>query len=410
MIFVSRFQRLLFRFLRLSETRDSAARGRLFVDISTIYRSDAATGIQRVVREILHYLPQEVRGYDVIPVYASRHRKFCVCDVNRWPFTAAIDQVVAANQRVRPAAGDIFLGLDLSAHLLACHGRELREWRKAGTKIVIVVYDLLPLTFPDFFTDRSVANHKSWLRTVRKYADAAVCISADVAKVLVEQLSALGAHQVQVGHFTLGYDFRPQSLPRAEMEQHLPEQMARQRFVLMVGTVEPRKAYDVAIDAFEILWAVNGYDFPVALVIVGRPGWKSHPTQHRILNHPQFNENLFWIDSADDYLLNGLYKQAAMFLVTSLAEGFGLPLVEALAMGLPVLARDLDVFRETAGAYATFFSDDSPAELARSIREKMKSLEALSSKTNPHLLRWQEATRLLVRHFHFVSNSQCLDG
>jgi glycosyltransferase involved in cell wall biosynthesis len=77
-----------------------------------------------------------------------------------------------------------------------------------------------------------------------------------------------------------------------------------------------------------------------------------------IRRHPEHGKRLFWLSSADDSRLASLYQAADGVLVASQAEGFGLPLVEAAKYDLPVLARDIPVFREVAGDHATYFGDD----------------------------------------------------
>lgn len=75
-----------------------------------------------------------------------------------------------------------------------------------------------------------------------------------------------------------------------------------------------------------------------------------------------------WLESVSDEFLQGLYDHAAGLLVTSKGEGFGLPLIEALAHGRRVLARDLPVFRELAAPGITFFNSDSRAKLGAAIK------------------------------------------
>lgn len=131
--------------------------------------------------------------------------------------------------------------------------------------------------------------------------------------------------------------------------------------ILMVGTVEPRKAYGAALDAMEWIWRQPAGQ-AVRLIIVGRHGWRSDDLEERLTHHPEMGKRLFRFDDVSDEYLNALYHRSSGLLMASYAEGFGLPILEALQSGLPVLARDIPVFRELERAGITYFmNDDAPS-------------------------------------------------
>jgi glycosyltransferase involved in cell wall biosynthesis len=134
----------------------------------------------------------------------------------------------------------------------------------------------------------------------------------------------------------------------------------------MVGTIEPRKGHEQALVAFERLWQ-QGCDY--RLVIVGKQGWLVDECAEALLQHPELGKRLFWLDSASDVHVQWLYQKSHGLLACSWAEGFGLPLIEAARHGLPLLVRDIPVFREVAGNNAWYFNANSGDELAHSIRD-----------------------------------------
>jgi glycosyltransferase involved in cell wall biosynthesis len=145
----------------------------------------------------------------------------------------------------------------------------------------------------------------------------------------------------------------------------------------MVGTIEPRKGHAQALDAFEQLWA-QGLD--VRLAIVGAEGWKGLPDGQRrtipalmtrLRRHPELGRRLFVLHGASDEYLDRIYAASTCLLVASEGEGFGLPLIEAARHGIPLLVRDLPVFREVAGEHAVYFSGDGAA-LAAAIRDWLR--------------------------------------
>jgi glycosyltransferase involved in cell wall biosynthesis len=142
---------------------------------------------------------------------------------------------------------------------------------------------------------------------------------------------------------------------------------------LVVGTIEPRKGHLDVLDAFEQLWS-QGLD--INLVIVGAEGWRDVPEAlrrtipqiiARLQSHPERGRRLFWVKSPSDEYLEKIYAACACLIAASEGEGFGLPIVEAARHGLPIMARDIAVFREVAGEHAFYFSGKSPDVLASAI-------------------------------------------
>jgi glycosyltransferase involved in cell wall biosynthesis len=266
------------------------------------------------------------------------------------------------------ARGDIFLGLDLSAHLLPRHERQIRYWKKHNVKIHILVYDLLPVIHGEWFNRRMKKHFRHWLEFVKRNADGVLCISDQVCS---DFLQAMGTSRprmrqdVDVNRIRLSGDVSA-SAPTTGVPENMEELLALLRSgnaVLMVGTIEPRKGYEVALAAFNVLWQ-RQTGRTCKLVIVGRPGWKTDLLQRRLRSHPEAGQRLFWFDDASDAFLDALYKASTGILITSYAEGYGLPLAEASLIGKPVLARDLPVFHELQYSFATFFKDDDPKALA----------------------------------------------
>jgi glycosyltransferase involved in cell wall biosynthesis len=133
----------------------------------------------------------------------------------------------------------------------------------------------------------------------------------------------------------------------------------------MVGTLEPRKGHEQALDAFDMLWQ-SGVD--VNLVFVGKEGWLVDRLLARISGHPERGRRLHWLEGISDEYLRRIYEASSCLLLPSEGEGFGLPVIEALRHGTPVLARDLPVTREIAGADAAYFSGHDGASLASAVR------------------------------------------
>lgn len=346
---------------------------RLLVDVSVIMRHDAGTGIQRVVRSVwlaLSRLPDT--GYEVIPVHASRTHGYCFADRN---FHLAGTR--RGKTPVGARSGDRFLALDLAAHYLPGCAEQLEAWRSAGATTHFVVYDLLPLDQPQWFNPQSRAHFARWFETLIDHADQLLCISDDVQQRVRERLQA-SARRVApaVGRLRLSGDIahsRP-STGIGPAAAAVLKGMIERPALLMVGTVEPRKAHEAALDAMELLWSRHPVTAP-DLVIVGKPGWRTEQVQDRIRAHPELGRRLHWLEDASDEALALMYERSRGLLFPSRGEGFGLPLAEAALYRRWALARDLPVVRELGLRNLLLFQDDSPSALAGRIEDLMAEAE-----------------------------------
>ncbi len=378
-------------------------RNKLLIDVSVIARIDAGTGIQRAVRELSQQLIQNPpSGYDVKLVRASRVLGYRY--VVHSPRTNTYSNPIFG-AAVRIAVGDVFLGLDFSAHILPRHHRQLDRWNKAGAKLFFVVYDLLPAQCPEWFTKKGAAAHSRWLFTIITHATGLICISRAVANDLTEWLSMHDDgvnRKLNISWFHLGSDVAT-SVPRQGKLLDLDNILKRLRqrsTVIMVGTIEPRKGYTQALSAFEILWQEEKQ---VNLVIVGKAAWGVETLTKRLTEHPERGNHLFWFESASDEVLCSLYQASSGLLMASEGEGFGLPLVEAAHYGKPILARDLPVFQEIAGEHATYFSGNTPHEMSSALNNWIKSIAngSVIKSIGIECISWEKSASMLferIRH------------
>jgi glycosyltransferase involved in cell wall biosynthesis len=163
---------------------------------------------------------------------------------------------------------------------------------------------------------------------------------------------------------------------------------------LTVGTLEPRKGHRQTLAAFELLWAQK---IDVNLVFVGKKGWMVDDLAALINNHAELGKRLFWLDGISDEYLGHIYAASTCLLSASEGEGFGLPLIEAAKQHIPVLVRDLPVFREVAGSHAFYFEGLAPQDLADGVLQWLalhQNAKAPDSKAIP-VLTWRQSAALL---------------
>lgn len=335
-----------------------------FADVTELSREDLGAGVERVTRRLLtELLLDPPDGVCVQPVRLTLDGAYVFANTFLARFLGLPARTFGADTPVRAKPGDHFIGLDFCRGHASLLRQALEALRLEGTSISLIVHDVLPLTRPDWFPSGVPESFERWLRVLADVADRALCDSQQTAHELGEVLASKGmrAPALRLDVISLGADFPPS--PSVSV---LPPRMDEVIRVLTVGTLEPRKGHAQALAAFESLWSA-GQAFE--WVIAGKPGWNVEPLVARIRSHPEFGNRLRWVVGPDDRELSALYRECDVLLAPSLGEGYGLPVVEAGWQGLPLILRDLPVFREVAGDRATYFSGMDAESLARTLSD-----------------------------------------
>lgn len=381
----------------------------LLFDITETYHNDLKTGIQRVVRGLLFELLQmTVSGFKIEPVY------LCV-ENGSWHYKYA--RQYASSLLHRPASGqdeivsvrdgDWLITLDISSALVNGAALELhRRWMEKGVKIYSQVHDLLPIRLPQVFPDGADRFFSQWLKTIAHF-NGFICVSQTVAADLSAWLEKNGqSHPYHITWSHHGADIE-NSAPSTGLPDNavlVLERISQSVSFLMVGTLEPRKGYLQTLNAFSLLWA-QGID--VNLIIVGKEGWKGLPDSVRrtipetvtlLRTHPELGKHLFWIEDASDEYLEKIYPISSCLIAASVGEGFGLPLIEAARQGLPIIARDIPVFREVAGQHAYYFSGTEATSLADAITAWLSLYNAKNHPSSYAMpwLTWKQSAKNLI--------------
>lgn len=342
---------------------------KLYVDISDLIQKDLRTGIQRVTRSIIiALLNNPPENYKIEPVYASLTSEGYFHAIKYTQQLAGKHDDDLADQLIEPQPGDLFLGLDYVAGIVKAQEPYLKWMSNHGVSVYFVVYDLLPIKLPHAFLQGVATGHHQWLQIISEF-DGAICISQAVQSdldVWLKEFSPERFRPFKTAWFHLGADV-DNSLPTKGLPQNAPEVLnglsSRVSF-LMVGTLEPRKGHAQVLAAFDQLWK-TGED--INLVIVGKAGWLSEILINELRNNLELNKRLFWLEGVSDEYLERIYAASTCLIAASEGEGFGLPLIEAAQHNLPIIARDIPVFREVAGEHAYYFEGKEPNVISSAI-------------------------------------------
>lgn len=206
---------------------------------------------------------------------------------------------------------------------------------------VVTIHDLSYIVAPQYAEPSLVAYLKSAVPRSLQRASQIITVSASVA---VELIDAYPFTQGRVRAIPNGV--RPVISGRKGQTPDGPPK------ILIVGTIEPRKNLVTLLNAMPYVWRA----IPEAkLVVAGRVGWRSDEIM-ATLRAACLTSKVTFVESPDDTQLARLFEDASLFVYPSAHEGFGLPVLEAMAHNVPVIASDIPALRETGGAAARFVS------------------------------------------------------
>ncbi|WP_102110284.1 glycosyltransferase family 4 protein [Oceaniglobus roseus] len=215
-------------------------------------------------------------------------------------------------------------------------------------RIAVLVHDTIPLDFPGYQRPGTPAAFEKRMRAVSAHADTVICNSRQTEADVQRHFTGFGRVPPCVTAH-LGID-----PPRPDASA-LPATLdpARPRFVA-VGTIEPRKNHALLLDLWDRMAAEEGAGAIPDLWIVGRRGWNNEAVFARLDASPLRGLRIHETGTLDDGGMAALVQGAAALLFPSHAEGFGLPPVEAAALGTPVVCSPLPVLQEVLGDFPVY--------------------------------------------------------
>ncbi|HSY47543.1 MAG TPA: glycosyltransferase family 1 protein [Thermoanaerobaculia bacterium] len=316
---------------------------RIGVDIRPFY--EPLTGIGWYLYHLLHeiakhddvklYLFGDARLTDLGPTLHADlppHARLCWFDLRR-------QGVISGRSRALTAAAyvawmklidvDVMFGVNyFLPRLLGAVAR----------RRVVTIHDLTYKRFPELLQKETLTNLEHHMQREIAIADAVICVSESTRGDLLHYYDIDPSRAVTI-HSGL-------TAPTADPQLPIPD--LPDRYILFVSTIEPRKNLDVLLDAYARLRARGVYDG--ALVVVGRVGWKAESIVPR-LRAPGVHH----LDYVAAPQLAAVYRNAELFVFPSIYEGFGFPLLEAMANGVPSIAARSSSLPEIGGDAALYF-------------------------------------------------------
>lgn len=382
---------------------------RVFIEGTSTFVDREVGGIHRVVRRIIDEMRALHGEFDIesVPVVLSggRFRGAGALVENSLVSTRIAGLVRACGHAAgRLMASDSIAWKDADLLLLldASWGKRLwpavRKAKERGVAVGVMVHDLIPIHYPQFFPAKLPKMFRKWLDGAIEHADFFIGNSQSTIHDVQQYVRQNCVHGQRVctryDTFSLGADL-PNTGCNATVREAIRSFFAGSTNpYLMVSTIDPRKNHAYLLDAFDRVWQESP---GTRLCIVGKIGWQCDDVVSRIRKHPQFGRSLMMFNDASDTDLQFCYRHAKAFVFPSIVEGFGLPLVEALNHGLRVLAGDTPIHREVGKEHCQYFDLNDAHSLVTQIlnMERMTRQDSLP-RSCFRAVTWQESCRELL--------------
>lgn len=323
-------------------------------------------GIGRYTAHLLTAVPRAFPDCEIQPFFARHPRAHAEEALRR----AGASAETVGRLSVQPLpAGILYEGwvglsfppLRAMTGVSVIHAPSVAVPPSGGRPLVVTVHDAAFELFPEAFTPRARRFHRLGLAAAGRRADVVITVSQSAADELVSR-SAIRAERIRV--VPNGVD-PPPADPLADRLALRRLGLEGRPYVLWVGSMEPRKGVGTLVAAMAELRRKGAHP-SVATVLAGYDGWLTDglvATTDRTALGPSLRQ----LGRVSEEQLWALYRHASLFAFPSRHEGFGLPVIEAMSQGTPVVASDVAALREVTGGAALLLAPGDPAPWAEAI-------------------------------------------
>ncbi|MCQ0031957.1 glycosyltransferase family 1 protein [Burkholderia glumae] len=304
------------------------------------------TGVDRVGLAYVHHYGQRAqavlseRGYSAVLTRRDSERLFDLLTAppspqRKWVIRRLVAKALMRSWGSWPATGATLLH---TSHSGMEHVRYYEAMKRRNVRSVFMIHDLIPLTHAEYCRPGIEQMHRRRMHTALRHASGLIANSRDTLDAIVREAKAakVPVPPIAVAHLAPGIAARSLAPPLIEKP-----------YFVMLGTIEPRKNHWMILHVWRSLVERHGTQAP-KLVIVGRRGWECENVIDMLERCGPLRHSVIEESHCPDERLQSLLQHARALLFPSFVEGYGMPLVEALASGIPVIASDLGVFREIA--------------------------------------------------------------
>ena len=326
--------------------------------------------------------PDEIRAFPYLGDFGALDHEASM--LNRWQTLSRIALLHFANIPGNPAMDWICSGSDVFHASNQVHNAPRRA------KLTATVHDLTCWLMPQFHTEGNVRADRNFAERIWRRAAGLIAVSENTRQ---DAIGLLGIAPEKIRTIYSGVPEEYFSATPARRERP---------YVLYVGTIEPRKNLDALLDAWRALKPELRNE--LELVIAGPSGWRAEATMARIRSEATY---LGYVPEAE---LPGLVAGALVFAYPSLYEGFGFPVVQAMATGIPVLTSNTSCLPEVTGGAAALVDPKSVSEIAGALTRLVESESARADlasrgRQRAQMFRWETCAEQSLAFFRSLVGS-----
>lgn len=235
-----------------------------------------------------------------------------------------------------PSEGRRLLNISHSGLDREVYRQKLQQYR---VKPIIFIHDLIPINYPEYSRPGEKSRHQYRMETALRYGDGIIVNSKDT---LVHLELYANHHSLRMPKSVVAH------LATAPLHFYEPHFSMNKPYFVMLGTIEPRKNHWLMLHIWREMVEKMGNDAPL-LIIIGQRGWECENIIDMLERCDGIRPYVIEKSACSDQELSAYLTHAQALLFPSFVEGYGIPLVEALSIGTPVIASSLSVFQEISG-------------------------------------------------------------
>ncbi len=238
--------------------------------------------------------------------------------------------------------------------------------KKKNLKTTVTIHDLAFKYFPDHFPRKDLWELNFLTKLTIRKSDKIIAVSQSTKNDILKFYPEVKDEKIKVIYHGFDSELFQKEFSKGETEKVLESYKLKARsYLLYVGAVQPRKNLEILIDAFDIVKKDNS---DVKLVLAGSQAWLWEEILERI-KKSSFKDDIILTNTISFQDLGVLYRHASAFVFPSLYEGFGIPVLEAMASQVPVICSKNSSLPEVGGDAASYFDGGSAENLAEKIKE-----------------------------------------